>query len=83
MHPGRHRGGWSRYCCRARAVPYPIVDGGLAVAAIASTALSLFQTLDATIMILVWNLGGAALLVALEGAAGGRLQRLFGRTPLL
>ena len=39
----------------------------LAVAAIASTALSLFHDLDASAMILVWNLGTAALLVGLGG----------------
>jgi hypothetical protein len=37
----------------------------LAVAAIASTALALFHDLDASVMILMWNLGTAALLVGL------------------
>ncbi len=36
--------------------------GGLVVAAITSTALSLFHELDATVMIRVWNLGTAALI---------------------
>lgn len=57
------------------------MTAGLAVAAITSTALSLFHQLDATIMILMWNLGAAAMLVALEGIAGGRLLRLFARRP--
>jgi len=57
------------------------MTASLAVAAITSTALSLFHQLDATIMILMWNLGTAALLVALEGIAGGRLLGLFARTP--
>jgi hypothetical protein len=57
------------------------MTAGLAVAAITSTALSLFHQLDATIMILMWNLGTAALLVTLEGAAVGRLIKLFARTP--
>jgi len=49
-------------------------DGGsLAVAAITATALSLFHDLDATVMILMWNLGTAALFVGLGGAFGGRM----------
>jgi len=53
------------------------VTAGLAVAAMTSTALSLLQQIDATVMILAWNLGMAALLVALEGALGRRvLSRL-------
>jgi hypothetical protein len=48
--------------------------GGLAVAAITSFALSLFHDLDATIMILVWNLGTAFLIAGLAS--------LFGR-PML
>ncbi len=46
------------------------VTAGLAVAAMTSTALSLLHQIDATLMILAWNLGMAALLVALEGAVG-------------
>lgn len=48
--------------------------GGLAVAAITAFALSLFHDLDATVMILMWNLGVAALIA---GAAS-----LFGRSML-
>jgi hypothetical protein len=47
---------------------------GVAVAAITSFALSLFHNLDATIMILVWNLGTAFLIAGLAS--------LFGR-PML
>ena len=36
--------------------------GGLAVAAMTSFALALFHNLDATMMILVWNFGSAAIL---------------------
>jgi len=36
------------------------VTGGLAVAAMTSFALSLVHDLDATVMVLVWNLGSAA-----------------------
>lgn len=46
---------------------------GLASAGIAATALSLFHELDATVMVLVWNLGAAALLVALGGIFGPSL----------
>jgi hypothetical protein len=38
--------------------------GSLAVAAMSATAMSIFHSLDATVMILVWNLGTAALIVA-------------------
>jgi hypothetical protein len=41
--------------------------GGLASAGIAATALSLFHELDASVMVLLWNLGVAALIVALGG----------------
>lgn len=50
-----------------------IMTAGLAVAGMASTALSLIHRLDATIMILVWHVGVAAVLVALEGALGRRI----------
>src|SRR5437870_5265830 len=39
------------------------LTGGLAVAAITATALTLFHDLDATVMILMWNLGTAAMFV--------------------
>ena len=48
---------------------------GLAIAAITSTALSLLHDLDATVMILAWNLGMAAIIVA--------LSRMFGRRLLM
>ncbi len=51
------------------------LTGSLAVAAITATALSLFHTVDATVMILIWNLGTAALFVALGGAFGRRMFR--------
>jgi hypothetical protein len=47
--------------------------GGLASAGIAATALSLFHELDATVMVLVWNLGTAALIVVLGGVFGRRV----------
>lgn len=51
------------------------VAGGLAVSAVTAFALSLFHELDATAMILVWNLGVAALIAGLAG--------LFGRSLLI
>ena len=54
--------------------PTPVaITGSLAVAAMTSTALSLFHPLDATVMVLIWNLGTAALLVALGGLYGRRM----------
>lgn len=41
------------------------LTGSLAVAAMTATALSVFHAFDATIMILVWNLGIAAIIVGL------------------
>ncbi len=50
------------------------LTGSLAVAAITATALSLFHNLDATVMILIWNLGTTAILIGLASLFG---QRLF------
>ena len=47
--------------------------GGLAVAGIVATALSLFHSLDASVMVLLWNVGVAALIVALGGVFGRRM----------
>jgi hypothetical protein len=44
--------------------------GGLAIAAMTSFALALLHDLDATIMILIWNLGMAAVIAGLAGAFG-------------
>ncbi|WGS21697.1 MULTISPECIES: DUF1109 domain-containing protein [unclassified Bradyrhizobium] len=49
--------------------------GSLAVAAITATALSLFHVIDASVMILMWNLGTAILFVGLSGAFGRRMFR--------
>jgi hypothetical protein len=59
------------------------LTGSLAVAAITALALSLFHKLDATAMILMWNLGTAALFVGLGGAFGRRMFAWVGpRTNL-
>jgi hypothetical protein len=44
--------------------------GALAVAAITSSALALLHDIDATAMILIWNLGTAGVIVALGGLLG-------------
>lgn len=49
------------------------LTGSLAVAAMSATAISIFHDLDATVMILLWNLGTAALIVALGGLLARRL----------
>jgi hypothetical protein len=49
--------------------------GALAVAAMTSFALALDHDLDATVMILLWNLGTAALITAIGGLFGGRMLR--------
>jgi len=49
------------------------ISGGLAVAAVTATALSIFHNHDASAIILIWNFGTAVLLVALGGAFGSRM----------
>jgi hypothetical protein len=63
-----------RYAAMLRAGAVAMM-GGLAVAAITSTALALLHDLDATIMILVWNLGTAALITSLGGLVGRHIFR--------
>jgi len=62
-----------RYAALLRPLEVSIV-GGLAVAAVTAFALSMFHDLDATVMILIWNLGVVALIAALGS--------LFGRSML-
>ena len=47
--------------------------GSLAVAALAASALSAFHSFDASVMILLWNLGTAGLLVGLGSAFGNKM----------
>jgi hypothetical protein len=49
--------------------------GGLAIAAITASALPLFHNHDATMMILVWNLGTALLITGTTSVLG---RRIFG-----
>jgi hypothetical protein len=47
-----------------------VVVGSLGVAAITASAVSLFHDLDATVMILAWNFGTAAMIVGTFGVLG-------------
>jgi len=49
------------------------MTGSLSVAAITATALSLLHDLDASAMVLIWNVGTSALIVALGSALGRTL----------
>jgi hypothetical protein len=54
--------------------PTPVaIAGSLAVAGITASLLPLFHNHDASVLILVWNLGIAALLTAAAGAFGRRM----------
>jgi hypothetical protein len=58
----------------ARLAPTAVgILGGLAVAGLTATALSLFHAHDASVLILSWNLGTALLLVAMGGLFGRRM----------
>jgi hypothetical protein len=52
-----------------------VMVGSVAVAALTATALSIFHPIDATLMILMWNFGLAALFVWLSRRYA---QRIFG-----
>ncbi|SMF26466.1 hypothetical protein SAMN06265365_110148 [Tistlia consotensis] len=61
--------------------PAVVLAGALAVAGIAATALSLLHALDATVMILIWNLGTVGLLVGLASAFGEQMLSWFAPRP--
>lgn len=61
-----------RYAAPLRPVAATLT-GSLAVAALTATALSLFHDLDASIMILIWNIGTALVMVGLAALFGSRL----------
>jgi hypothetical protein len=64
----------------ARLAPTAIaMMGSLAVAAMTAVALSLFHSIDATVMILMWNFGVAALFIVISGLGG---RQLFGWVAL-
>lgn len=55
--------------------------GSLSVAAITATALSLFHSADATLMIIMFNVGTAAMFVGLGGLFGRRMFEWIGPRP--
>ncbi len=55
-----------------------VMAAGLAVAALTATALSLLHRFDASVMILAWNLGAAALVMAIDSIVGRRAVARFG-----
>jgi hypothetical protein len=56
--------------------PTPVaLSGGLAIGGIAASAMSLLHALDATVLVMLWTLGAAAVIVALGGALGRRIFR--------
>ena len=64
----------------ARLSPAPVaMTGSLAVAAMTAVALSLFHPLDATILILFWNFGVAALFLVFSGLYSKRLLEWVAR----
>ena len=58
-----------RYTALLRPLEVSVL-GGLAVAAVTAFALSLLHDLDATVMILIWNLGAAAFIASLGSFFG-------------
>ncbi len=53
--------------------PSPVaLIGGVAIAGLAATAMSILHQLDATVLVLLWNLGAGATIVALAGFFGRR-----------
>lgn len=55
--------------------------GSLSVAAITATALSLFHSADATLMIIMFNIGTAAMFVGLGGLFGRRMFEWIAPRP--
>jgi hypothetical protein len=64
-----------RYAAWMRTMSVTIM-GSLAVAAMTATALSLFHDLDATVMVLMWNLGIAVMIVGVGAMLGIRGRAL-------
>jgi hypothetical protein len=60
-----------RYAALLRPTAVALV-GSLSVAAITATALSLFHVLDASLMVIMWNMGTALLIVSIGGALSRR-----------
>lgn len=65
------------YAAALRPAPVALM-AALAIAAMTATALSLFHALEASVMVLMWNLGTAILFIALAGlltSGSARRQR--------
>lgn len=62
-----------RYAAALRPTAVTLI-GSLAVAGITATALTLFHAIDATVMILTWNLGAALLIIGLGAVVSRRLS---------
>jgi hypothetical protein len=57
--------------------PTPVIlMGGLAVSAITASSLSMFHPLDATVMILGWNLGTMALILGISALLRKRMSKV-------
>lgn len=69
-----------RYAAPLRPVTISLA-GSLAVAGFTAVALSLFHTIDATAMVLIWNLGTAAVFAVLAGAFGRNMFAWVGPRP--
>ncbi len=64
----------------ARLRPWPILlCAGVAVGATAASALALLHPFDASLLVLAWNLGAAAVIAAIAAAAGRGAMRWFAR----
>ena len=61
-----------RYAAPLRTRLAPLA-AGVAVSAMTAAAMSLIHDLDASIMILMWNIGAGALIVSVGGALGHRM----------
>ena len=68
-----------RYVAFLRPVSVALI-GSLAVSGITSSALSMFHPLDATVMVLGWNLGTAVLFVVIAAIIGRNAARRGGQT---
>jgi hypothetical protein len=66
-----------RHAARLRPLALTLT-AGLTVAALTSAAMSLLHPLDATIMVLVWNIGASLAIVVIEGVLGGSALAWFG-----
>jgi hypothetical protein len=67
-----------RYTARLRP-PGTLAAAGLSVGALTATAMSVVHRFDASLLVLVWTVGAAALIMAIDAAVGHRICRRFNR----